>query len=247
MIEGPAETIAQGSLPLAMGLAIVAGVVSFASPCVLPLVPGFLGYVTGLTDERRRSRLVTGALLFVVGFSVVFVSIALAASAAAQFLRGNQTLLMRIGGAVVLVFGLVYLGVIGQRGRQVRWRPAAGLLGAPFLGAAFGLGMSPCASPVLAAIVSLSASLSDDSTAMQRGVLLAALYSLGMGLPFLAIAAGWARVERASKWLRDRHRPIQLVGGSLMVVLGLLMLSGVWEQVMSWLQLQVVNTFEPVI
>ncbi|WP_018157059.1 cytochrome c biogenesis CcdA family protein [Demetria terragena] len=247
MTADAAQTIAAGSLPLAMGLAVVAGLVSFASPCVLPLVPGFLGYVTGLTDESRRSRLVAGAFLFVLGFSAVFVSIALAASTAAEFLRGNQTLLMRIGGAIVLVFGLVYLGVIGQRGRPVRWRPAAGLTGAPFLGAAFGLGMSPCASPVLAAIVSLTASLSDDGSAMQRGVLLASLYSLGMGLPFLLIAAGWSRAERASSWLRDRHRPIQLVGGGLMVVLGLLMLTGVWEQVTSWVQLQLVNTFEPVI
>lgn len=247
MTTDVADTIAAGSLPLAMGLAVMAGVVSFASPCVLPLVPGFLGYVTGLNDETRRGRLVTGAFLFVVGFSVVFVSIAFAASAAAQFLRGNQDLLMRIGGAVVIVFGLIYLGVVGQRGRPVRWRPAAGLYGAPLLGAAFGLGMSPCASPVLAAIVSLSASLTDDASSMQRGVLLAAFYSLGMGLPFLLIAAGWARAERASRWLRDRHRPIQLVGGSLMVVLGALMLSGVWEQVTSWLQLQLVNTFEPVI
>lgn len=247
MTSDAAQTISAGSLPLAMAIAIAAGVVSFASPCVLPLVPGFLGYVTGLSDETRRSRLLTGAFLFVVGFSVVFVSIALAASTAAQFLRGNQTLLMRIGGAVVVAFGLIYLGVIGQRGRPVRWRPTAGLVGAPLLGAAFGLGMSPCASPVLAAIVSLSASLSDDSSSMQRGVLLAAFYSLGMGLPFLLIAAGWSRAERASRWLRDRHRPIQLVGGSIMIVLGVLMLSGVWEQVTSWLQLQLVNTFEPVI
>ena len=242
------QIIAAGSLPLALLLALAAGAVSFASPCVLPLVPGFLGYVTGLSeDEVRRRRMVAGAGLFVIGFSVIFVSIALAASAAAQFLRGNQTLLMRVGGVVVIVFGLIYLGVIFRGGSQVRWRPTAGLAGAPFLGAAFGLGMAPCASPVLGAIVSLSASLTDDASSMQRGVLLAAVYSLGMGLPFVLIAAGWSKAESMSRWLRDRHRPIQLVGGSLMVLMGLLMVSGIWEQVTAWMQLQLVNNFQPVI
>lgn len=242
-----ASTIAAGSLPLAVGLALAAGVVSFASPCVLPLVPGFLGYVTGLTDERRRTRLVSGALLFVIGFSVVFVSFAFAASQAAGFLRGNQDLLMRIGGAVVLLMGLVYIGAIGRRGAAVRWRPSAGLWGAPLLGAAFGLGMAPCSSPVLAAIVSLSASLSGDADATNRGVLLAACYSLGMGLPFLLIAAGWSRAERVSRWLRNHHRIFQVLGGGVMIVLGLLMLTGVWVEVTAWIQTQFVNRFTPVL
>ncbi|YAL83782.1 cytochrome c biogenesis CcdA family protein [Dermacoccaceae bacterium W4C1] len=247
MISNAAQTVATGSLPLAVLLTLAAGVVSFASPCVLPLVPGFLGYVTGLEDDPRRRKTLAGAGLFVLGFSVVFVSIALAASAAAFFIRGNQTLLMRIGGVVVILFGLIYLGVIGRSGMTVRWRPASGLVGAPLLGAAFGLGMAPCASPVLGAIASLNASLSGDSSSVARGMFLACLYSLGMGLPFIAIAAGWSRVERASKWLRDRHRPIQVIGGTLMVVMGVLMVSGVWEQAMAWVQTQLVTGFRPVI
>ena len=241
---GAAETVASGSLPLAVLLALAAGVVSFASPCVLPLVPGFLGYVTGLTDEKRRTRLVTGALLFVLGFSVVFVSIAYAAGSAAGFLRGNHELLMRVGGAVVILLALVYLGFIGQRGLSIRWRPAAGLVGAPLLGAVFGLGMSPCIGPVLGSIVSLSASLSDDSGDIRRGVLLAAIYSFGMGLPFVLIAAGWTRAEKASRWLRDHHRPIQVVGGVLMLLVGVLMVSGLWEHLTAWLQTHLISDFE---
>lgn len=246
MVADAPSTIAAGSLPLAMALAVAAGVVSFASPCVLPLVPGFLGYVTGLTDERRRSRLVSGAALFVLGFSVVFVAFAFAASAAALFLRAHTDLLLRLGGAFVLLMGLIYLGLVGRRGAQVRWRPAAGLLGAPLLGATFGLGMAPCASPVLGAIVSLTASLSGES-ATGRAVLLAALYAAGMGLPFLLIAAGWARAERMSRWLRDRHRVFQVVGGSLMVVVGALMLSGIWVELTAWVQSRLVTTFTPVL
>lgn len=241
------QTIATGSLPLAMLLALAAGIISFASPCVLPLVPGFLGYVTGLDEDPRRSRLMTGALLFVLGFSVVFVSVSLVASAAAQlFVVEHQGLLIRLGGVVVILFGLIYLGLIGRSGLPVRWRPAAGLAGAPLLGAAFGLGMAPCASPVLGTIVAMNTAISQDSSSVPRGVALACLYSLGMGLPFLLIAAGWGRAERASRWLRDRHRVIQVVGGTLMIVMGVLMVSGVWEQAMAWVQTQIV-AFRPVI
>ncbi|MDE9365020.1 cytochrome c biogenesis CcdA family protein [Luteipulveratus sp. YIM 133132] len=244
MHTGAADVVAGGSLPLAILLALAAGVISFASPCVLPLVPGFLGYVTGLTDEKRRTRLVTGALLFVLGFSVVFVSLAYAAGTAATFLRGNHELLMRVGGAIVIVLALVYLGFVGQRGIPIQWRPAAGLVGAPLLGAVFGLGMSPCIGPVLGAIVSLSASMTDDSGDIRRGVLLAAFYSLGMGLPFLLIAAGWSRAEKASRWLRDHHRPIQLVGGVLMLLVGVLMVAGVWDHATAWLQTNLTDQFK---
>lgn len=247
MLADAATTVASGSLPLALGLALLAGVVSFASPCVLPLVPGFLAYVTGLTDERRRTRLVTGALLFVLGFTAVFLAIAVATSSAAQFLRGHHTLLMRVGGVVVILLGLVYLGLIGQQGRSLQWRPAAGLVGAPLLGAVFALGMSPCVGPVLGAILSLSAALpGQEHDTLQRGVLLATVYSIGMGLPFVLIAAGWSKAEQASRWLRSHHRVFQVVGGALMIATGVLMVSGVWEQLMSWVQTQVVG-FETVI
>ncbi|WP_244328436.1 cytochrome c biogenesis CcdA family protein [Yimella sp. cx-51] len=236
-----ASTIATGSMPVAIGLAIVAGVVSFASPCVLPLVPGFLAYVTGLTDERRRTRLISGALLFVLGFAVVLVAVAMAVGVATSLTQQHRGLVTRIGGVVVVLLALVYLGFIGQRGLPVTWRPTAGLVGAPLLGAVFGLGMSPCIGPVYGAILTLASPLGDSSGTVARGATLAGFYALGLGIPFVLIAAGWSRAERASRWLRDHHRPIQLVGGVLMLVVGILMIIGVWEQFIVWMQTNLVG------
>lgn len=241
MIAGPASTIITGSLPLAIGLAVAAGVVSFASPCVLPLVPGFLAYVTGLTDEKRRTRLVAGAALFVLGFTVVLVAIAAAVGTVTSLTEQHRDLTTRVGGVIVILLALVYLGFIGQRGTGVRWRPAAGLLGAPLLGAVFGLGMSPCIGPVYGAILTLTNSLAAHSTTVGRGVLLATCYSLGLGIPFILIAAGWSRAESASRWVKKHHRGVQLVGGSLMLAVGVIMASGQWLTFMSWLQTHVLG------
>ena len=245
----PATTIVSGSLPLAMALALAAGAVSFASPCVLPLVPGFLAYVTGLTDDAKRRHLVLGACLFVLGFGVVLVGLASAFGMVLTLVQGHRDLTLRIGGVLVILLALVYLGLIGQRGTGLTWRPAAGLLGAPLLGAVFGLGMTPCIGPVYGAIQVLANSLADDSAGTRRGVLLAACYAIGLGVPFVLIAAGWSRAERASRWLRDHHRPVQLVGAGLMLVIGLLMVSGQWLTLMTWLQGNVlgIDGFETVI
>lgn len=233
-------TIIAGSMPVAFVLAMAAGVVSFASPCVLPLVPGFLAYVTGLTDEQRRTRLVTGALLFVLGFAVVLVGVATAVSVATSLTQQHRGLVTRVGGVVVILLALVYLGFIGQRGLPIRWRPTAGLLGAPLLGAVFGLGMSPCIGPVYGAILFVSNPIGGHGV-VGRGIVLSTAYALGLGIPFILIAAGWARAERASRWLRDHHRPIQWVGGGLMLVVGVLMVAGVWEQFIVWMQANLVG------
>lgn len=251
LVVTDASTITSGALPLAVLVAVVAGLVSFASPCVLPLVPGFLGYVTGLSDvalaQRRTSRMVLGAALFVLGFTVVFILGAVAVSAAGAALATRQGLLTRIGGAVVIVFALVFLGVGGRLGsqREVRthWRPAAGLAGAPLLGAAFAVGWSPCTGPTLGAIYALAAPLAGDAP-VARGVALATAYSVGLGLPFILAAAGWSRAARANAWLRRHQRGVQLAGGGLLLVLGLLMVSGLWEGIMSWVQAHLVTGFE---
>ena len=244
-----AGVVASGSLPLAIALSLLAGVVSFASPCVLPLVPGFLGYVTGLTDERRRTRLVSGAFLFVVGFSVVMVGLAATYGWAMDLTHTHRGTMLRIGGVIVILLALVYLGFIGQQGMGVRWRPAAGLLGAPVLGAVFGIGMSPCIGPVYGSILVMASPIGDAGSTVTRGVTLAAFYSLGLGVPFLLIAAGWSRAERASRWLRNHHRPVQLIGGALMLAVGVLMVAGVWEHFISWIQTSLVGVdgFKPVI
>lgn len=244
--DSPRQIVADGALPLAMFFAALAGLVSFASPCVLPLVPGFLAYVTGLTDEKRRTRIILGACLFVLGFSVVFVGLQAALSFFVDTVGAHDTLLLRVGGVFVIVMGLLFLGVLGQRGFTVRWRPAAGLLGAPLLGAVFALGMSPCVGPVYGAILAANTALG-SSGVNGRGLLLTACYSLGIGIPFILIAAGWSRAERASKWLRARHRPIQLVGGGLMIAIGVLMVTGLWNSLIADIQTHLVNHFEPVI
>jgi cytochrome c-type biogenesis protein len=244
-------TIASGALPLALVLALVAGFVSFASPCVLPLVPGFLGYVTGLSDvaleKRGRGRLLLGALLFVLGFSVVFIAVSATASAVGAALFAHRLLLMRVGGVVVIALALVFLGLGTQRSWQPSWRPAAGLAGAPLLGVVFGLGMSPCTGPTFAAILALTVPLSGGGGGVARGVVLAVAYSLGLGLPFLLIAGGYSRAGRASGWLRRHHRAIQVVGGVLLLAVGLLLVTGVWDTLTAQLQSRLVSGFETVI
>lgn len=239
------DTVTSGALPLAVAVAALAGLVSFASPCVLPLVPGFLGYVSGLTGEaaadRSRSRSVLGALLFVLGFTVVFVLGSIFVTTAGRALVEHRTLLMRLGGVLVILMGLVFLGVGSQREAKVRWRPRAGLAGAPVLGAVFALGWAPCTGPTLAAVLVMASATTDPQVG--RSVALATAYGIGLGLPFVLVAAGLDRAGRASNWLRRHQRTIQVVGGVMLVVVGVLLLTGVWEDLNRWLQTELVDNF----
>jgi cytochrome c-type biogenesis protein len=251
VIADAGGTITSGALPLAILVAVAAGFVSFASPCVLPLVPGFLGYVTGLSgvtlEQRSRGRLVLGALLFVLGFSAVFIVVAVTFSAASAQLKEHQSVLMRVGGVLVILMALLFLGVGSQRAFAPRWRPAAGLAGAPVLGMVFGLGWAPCTGPTFGAIMALSTALSGDEQAVARGVGLATAYSAGLGLPFVLIAGGYSRAGRASRWLREHHRGIQIAGGVMLLVVGLLLVTGLWESVTASMQTRLVEQFRTVL
>jgi cytochrome c-type biogenesis protein len=251
VIADAGSTITSGALPLAILVAVAAGFVSFASPCVLPLVPGFLGYVTGLSDvtlqRRNRGRLILGAALFVLGFSVVFIAVAVTVSSAGALLKEHESLLMRIGGVIVILMALVFLGIGRQRRFAPRWRPAAGLAGAPLLGMVFALGWAPCTGPTFGAIIALSTALSGDQQAVARGVGLATAYSAGLGLPFLLIAGGYSRAGGASRWLREHHRGIQIAGGVLLLVVGFLMVTGLWEIVTTAMQTRLVEQFRTVL
>ncbi len=236
-----------GPLLAAMALAAAAGLVSFASPCVLPLVPGFLGYVTGMAPQQdsgpTRWRLILGALLFVAGFSAVFIVMSVVVSSLGLLLVEQQGLLLRIGGVIVLGLGLFMLRATGG-GWQPQWRPVAGLLGAPALGVVFGLGFTACTGPSLAAIQTLGASLAPSDGASARAIALAVAYCLGLGLPFIAIAAGAGWANEASTRLRRHHALLQRISGVVLIVLGLLLISGLWDGITAWTQTRLVSSFE---
>ena len=228
--SGLAGTALDGPLLLAIPVAALAGLVSFASPCVLPLVPGYLGYVTGLTgvdlERQRRGRMVLGALLFVLGFSAVFVALGTAFGGLGALLQRYDVELARWLGVLVVVMGLVFLGVAPAltRERRVRWRPAAGLAGAPLLGVTFGLGWAPCIGPTLSAVLLLA---TDVGTAW-RGALLTLVYCLGLGLPFVLVALGLGRSQRLLGVLRRHRLAIARTGGAALVLIGVLLVTGVW-------------------
>lgn len=233
-----AETAWGGSMLLAIPVAMLAGLVSFASPCVLPLVPGYLGYVTGLTGadlrDHRRGRVLAGVALFVLGFSVVFVLIGAVFGQAGAWLKGAPWV-SQVLGAVVVVMGIAFMGGFSwlQGERRVHARPPAGLWGAPVLGLTFALGWAPCIGPTFAAVQALSFS---DGAGAIRGAWLTLFYCLGLGVPFLLIALALRRSAGALAVLRRHRLVIQRVGGALLIVVGLLMVTGVWNAWVAGLQ-----------
>ena len=247
-MTGTTATVLNGSLLLAIPLALLAGFVSFASPCVLPLVPGYLGYVTGLSgvdlERQRRGRMLAGVALFVLGFSAVFVSVGWAAGAVGEALAEHRVVLTRVLGGVTIVLGLVVAGLVPRLagGRRLDLRPTAGLVGAPLLGIVFGLGWSPCLGPTLIAIAALSSDFGDA----RRGALLASVYCLGLGLPFLAAALAYNRAMSAFGVLRRHRLAITRVGGALLVLIGVLLVTGVWNDLVVRMQ-NVVADFTPAV
>ena len=222
------EIVFGGSLWLAVPLSLLAGLVSFASPCVLPLVPGYLGIVGGQADGRRRvARSVLGAALFVLGFSVVFVAFGIAFGAAGFALKPWIDLVTRIMGALIIVLGLVFVGFfrLFQRTAKINLAPRVGLAGAPLLGVVFGLGWTPCIGPTLAAIFSLSL----DAATPARGALLGVAYCIGLGLPFVLLAAGFQWASSSLAFLRRHIRAINIAGGVLLILIGVLMVTGLWN------------------
>jgi cytochrome c-type biogenesis protein len=235
-----------GGLLLGAPVAVAAGVLSFASPCVLPLVPGYLGYVGGVdrVGGSGRGRVVLGSALFVLGFSLVFVLTFVVFGAAGYFLIRWQDLITRLAGVLVAVLGVVFIGGLGplQRRLAPEWRPRAGLIGAPLLGAVFAVGWTPCIGPMLGVIQSLALSAGSVGTAAA----LAVCYSLGLGLPFVLLAVGFGWATGAVAVLRRHIRAINLGGGALLVVVGVLMVSGVWTLAISALQSWVGGYVSPI-
>ncbi len=237
------QQASSGSLVLAIPVALVAGLVSFFSPCVIPLLPGYLSYATGLSgadlEHARRGRMLAGAVLFVLGFSAVYVVVGFTAGSFGTWLVRSRTQLEVALGIMLVLLGLAFAGLVPflQRDVRVHTVPAVGLGAAPVLGFLFGLGWTPCVGPTLGAIITLGI---NEGTA-GRGALLAAIYCFGLGLPFIVAALAYRRALGAFRVIRRHQQWVTRIGGAMLVLVGLALITGWWDQAVTWLQLHLVN------
>lgn len=274
LTESFVSAVSDGSLLVAVPVAATAGLVSFLSPCVLPLVPGYLSFVTGLSGEElgdprrtpapgpaaagtapaavrsppsgpgtvrdrtegstptavRRGRVLLGSVLFVLGFSAVFVTSGVLFGGLGSLLVEHKAVVDRVLGVVTIALGLVFMGVLPGLQREIRFHrlPSPGLAGAPLLGVVFGVGWTPCLGPTLAAVQTLAFT----EASAERGAVLTAAYCLGLGVPFVLSGLMFRRALGAFAVVKRHYGLVMRVGGGLLVLVGLLLVSGVWEDLM---------------
>jgi cytochrome c-type biogenesis protein len=268
---------ASGPLLVALAVCLLAGLVSFASPCVVPLVPGYLSYLAAIVgvDETNRAvgagtavkarptasrwlpptarrllpptarrllpptarwRVAGSAALFVAGFTVVFLLGTIAVLGMTTTLITNQLVLQRVGGGLTILMGLVFVGYVPALQRQVRFAPRqlSTVAGAPLLGAVFALGWTPCLGPTLTGVITIASAT--DGANVARGILLVIAYCLGLGIPFVLLAFGSAAAVASLGWLRRHTRALQIFGGALLIAVGVALVTGVWNDFVSWLR-----------
>ncbi|MET9799169.1 cytochrome c biogenesis CcdA family protein [Streptomyces sp. NPDC006368] len=233
------ETVVNGALLLALPIAVLGGLVSFFSPCVLPLVPGYLSYVTGVTGtdlaDARRGRMAAGAGLFVLGFSVVFVSGGALFGYFGWTLQAHRETLTTVLGVLMILMGAFFMGLMPwftQREYRFHRRPVTGLAGAPLLGALFGIGWTPCLGPTLTSVNFLAA----NEASAGRGALLTFAYCLGLGLPFVLAAVAFRKALGAFTWVKRHYAWVMRIGGGMMIATGLLLLTGAWDTLVQEMQ-----------
>jgi len=236
---GRNETVYSGALLIALPIAMLGGLVSFFSPCVLPLVPGYLSYVTGVsgTDlaEARRGRMAAGASLFVLGFTVVFVSGGALFGYFGSTLHEHQEMLSKVLGGIMILMGVFFMGMmpwLTQREFRFHKRPVAGLAGAPILGALFGIGWTPCIGPTLASVQGLAMTQAGAG----RGAILTVAYCLGLGIPFVLAAVAFRKALGAFGWVKRHYTWVMRIGGGMMIATGLLLLTGAWDSIVQEMQ-----------
>ena len=240
------ESAASGSLLLAIPVALLAGLVSFFSPCVIPLLPGYLSYATGLSgadlENARRGRMLAGSVLFVLGFTVVFVALGTLSGAFGSWLVTYRREITVVMGLLVIVLGLAFIGFVPllQRDVRVHQVPAVGLAAAPMLGFLFGLGWTPCIGPTLGAILTLSI---NEATAA-RGAVLSGVYAIGLGVPFVLAGLAYRRALGAFGFVRRHQMWITRLGGAMLVLVGLLLVTGWWDWIVNWVQVHLIVAFE---
>lgn len=233
---------------------MLAGFISFASPCVVPLVPGYLAYLAGLVGAEAprvdanepaktgRMRVAGASLLFVLGFTVVFALASMAILGASDALFLNADLFQRIGGVVTILMGLVFLGFVPalQKDVRLKTRPRAGLLGAPLLGAVFALGWTPCLGPTLAGVLAVARGTEIGPSTL-RGAVLVLAYCAGLGLPFVVLAVGARWALGLTRWLSTHGQQVKIFGGVLMILVGIALVTGLWGEFVGWLRYSFVD------
>ena len=255
---GLQDLVADGQLLVASLIALLAGLVSFLSPCVLPLIPGYLAYVSGVAGsggsaaaanpasakKAERRRMIIGSLLFIAGFTLVFLLINVAAGAIGFWLWDYQDIIIQVMGLVVIVMGLVFMGAFSklQNTKKMKLKPRVGLAGAPVLGIVFAIGWAPCMGPTLGVVMTLAA----QSGSVGRATVLALFYCIGLGVPFVLASFGFGWMTQTMSFFKRHIRVVNLIGGALLILIGLLMVTGLWSKMMFAMQ-AVIGDFDTIL